>query len=383
MPAGIAGFFLADGDDSEENHPAACLSDERAVGPRLAPDDGRSLAGPDPRALNATWFEGQLQMIEVSPQCSRFEVVQPLRLRAGVDLLDGCDDLRLVQGRPHELASSTDAGSGSGDIGARPWGLRCDNRAGRAELADSTSMTARRTPSMQAAFLAWKFLAAGVLVAMLIVPGGCDRVHAGGSMNGESATLYHAASPNRDRPQPRPVEEPSSTALLQTPESFVSEPADDASLQTATSEPSAEAEALAAGVDPGALAVVSQIETALGDDAMRGGPVGIAVRTLRNQSRAAPDEVDLLKTRLFALLEPAGSVRQVRFVEAADDLTEYTLGGAVYLIERDGVEYWEIFFALRPSGANWRIWRNAEPVRLERDRRMAGDAIEFRGRSIP
>ena len=136
----------------------------------------------------------------------------------------------------------------------------------------------------------------------------------------------------------------------------------------------------AAEADPGAALLVEAMRTAIGVDERAVKEVEIAFRSLRNQSRGTAEELRILRARLLAILGIAGEGRQIRFVDEPTEFTEYTLGGSVYLIDRGGEPFWELYLALRPQGANWRIWKNADPIRLEREKKMAGDdRIEYGG----
>jgi len=130
-------------------------------------------------------------------------------------------------------------------------------------------------------------------------------------------------------------------------------------------------------VDRGAAQLVAMMKEALGageDAAFR---TSIAIRSLRNQSRTPAEEVEELRDRLAALLNAASTDEGLRFTREVTDATEYTLGATVYLIQRDGFDQYEIYCALRPVDANWTIWRNDDPVRMLRQKRAGGDAIQL------
>lgn len=103
----------------------------------------------------------------------------------------------------------------------------------------------------------------------------------------------------------------------------------------------------------------------------------LSMRPLRNQSKTRYAELTALEKRLLDLLAPAGALRGIHLTSSRVGATEYTLGGTVYLIERGGREYWEIWFSLSPVDANWAIWRNERPVRLLRIRQGPRDRIEY------
>ncbi|MGI9013555.1 MAG: hypothetical protein ACR2GY_04815 [Phycisphaerales bacterium] len=125
-------------------------------------------------------------------------------------------------------------------------------------------------------------------------------------------------------------------------------------------------------VDTGAARLGHVMAVALGFDtpSMVGGTTRhhseIVLHPLRNQSRARSVEVDSLRQRLLTLLKPAGEEVGLRFVEQATGATEYTLSGTVYVIQNREGESFELYLDLRPIGANWSIWRNGDPVKLQR-----------------
>ena len=92
----------------------------------------------------------------------------------------------------------------------------------------------------------------------------------------------------------------------------------------------------------------------------------IAMRPLRNQSRAARKEVKQLESRLLTLLQQVDDEVGIKFVASETGATEYTLGGTVYVINRDGYDHFEMYLSLRPHGANWTMWQNDSPVRIRR-----------------
>lgn len=206
--------------------------------------------------------------------------------------------------------------------------------------------------------------------AALIALSGCRRDEPVDSILGLTTTGQRLDGSNAAAPGPR-YEPRSGTTAEHDP------PAEQ-TLDVAAVDVDVEVDA---DIDPGAAALVAQIVSAIGSDLRGQDRVEIALRGLRNQSRAGAEEVEAVRSRILTLLEPAGGQTVIRFTEGESPRTRYTLGGTVYLIQRDGVEHWEIFFALRPAGANWRIWKNAEPVRLERIRATAGaDRISFEDR---
>lgn len=129
--------------------------------------------------------------------------------------------------------------------------------------------------------------------------------------------------------------------------------------------------------DPGATLLIAEMINAIGlDDEIEPEPL-VSLRRFRNQSRSTRQEVDELRSRLFQLFTQASAIQSVRFADKNEADTEYTLGGTLYLIEHDGEEYWEIYFTLKPAGANWTIWRNDQPVRLNRNKSKSQDTITY------
>lgn len=129
-------------------------------------------------------------------------------------------------------------------------------------------------------------------------------------------------------------------------------------------------------VDPGAAEVIRAMKTALGLSESPEFTTSIALRSFRNQSRTAPEEIDELRDRVLALLAAGGESEGLRVTPAQDEQTEYTLAATIYLIQRDGFDQWEIYFALRPVDANWTIWRNDNPIRMFRQLKSGGDAMQ-------
>lgn len=128
-------------------------------------------------------------------------------------------------------------------------------------------------------------------------------------------------------------------------------------------------------IDAGSERLVLDIIEAIGEPASPTSGVVIVVRDFRNQSRTPGDEMAVLRERIHRLLAAAGEPRGLRITLDPSAECDYTLGGTVYLVNRDGFDQWEIYFALRPAEANWTIWRNDDPVRMMRQQRAAGDAL--------
>lgn len=129
--------------------------------------------------------------------------------------------------------------------------------------------------------------------------------------------------------------------------------------------------------DRGAAQLIGLMKESLGTDADGSYRTSIAVRALRNQSRTNANEIEALRGRMVALLNAASTDDTLRFTHEVTDATEYTLGGTVYLIQRDGFDQWELYLALRPVDANWTIWRNDDPVRMLRQKRAGGDSMQL------
>jgi hypothetical protein len=126
-------------------------------------------------------------------------------------------------------------------------------------------------------------------------------------------------------------------------------------------------------IDRGAAQVIGMMREALRTDDIPNFRTSIAIRALRNQSRTSSQEIEDLRDRLVSLLDASSDDGSLTFTREVNDATEYTLGTTVYLIQRDGFDQWEMYFALRPIDANWTIWRNEEPVRMLRQRRPNGN----------
>lgn len=244
---------------------------------------------------------------------------------------------------------------------------------------------------------AWRLsaLAAGPVVAAILAVAagpGCERAASGGdSMQGRASAMTSgrgAEAAQRDegggradaardvRPR-EPVTIPNDSGPVQAPAYNASE---ETRLAVGEHAPAA---VPADAVDDGAALLVESMREAIGLDSAQAAAshgVEIAIRSLRNQSRGTAEELRVLRSRLLAVLGAAAEGRFLRFVDEPTAQTEYTLSGSVYLIERGGDDFWELYLALRPSGANWRIWKNADPIRLEREKQMAGDdLIEYPG----
>jgi len=188
-----------------------------------------------------------------------------------------------------------------------------------------------------------------------------------------SADTAHAVESTG--PSPTEAAEPAAPELP-APPTGASPPTDDRASGESVL-PDAEDETPAAHApDPGAVALVATIERAIGAEQIATDGTLVAVESFRNQSRAPHDELEELRRRIVTLLAPAAEGRSIRFSGERSEETEYTLGGTAYLLTRDGFDQWEVYFALKPRGANWSVWRNHEPVRLLRQPRVP-DRIDF------
>jgi hypothetical protein len=122
--------------------------------------------------------------------------------------------------------------------------------------------------------------------------------------------------------------------------------------------------------DPGADALVESIREELGP-AVDSSPVAVRVGVagLRNQSHASEAEFVGLRLDLADLLTRSGLAPDggppIHFVTTDEDL-DYELSGGAYLAVRDGIDQWELYLVLRPTGRAWVIWRAEGPIRMPR-----------------
>lgn len=102
----------------------------------------------------------------------------------------------------------------------------------------------------------------------------------------------------------------------------------------------------------------------------------IRVDTLRNQSHASTGEFITMLERLAATLSRAGASggAPMRFVVRPDELVDYELGGAAYLMTAGGFDQWELYPTLRIPDGGATLWSADGPVRMLRQPR-AGDGL--------
>ena len=130
--------------------------------------------------------------------------------------------------------------------------------------------------------------------------------------------------------------------------------------------------------DDGADALVRMMRRSLSNAGERHfGEILVRVDTLRNQSHASNNEFETLLERLADHLTRAGAagVVPMRFVVRPDELVDYEMGGAVYLVTSAGFDQWELYMNLRTAGGRGAIWNADGPVRMLRQPRAGVDRI--------
>ena len=119
--------------------------------------------------------------------------------------------------------------------------------------------------------------------------------------------------------------------------------------------------------DPGARAFVKVLAGQLDPAAAaESGPVRIAVRHIRNQSRASASEFDRFLQRFAEVLSDAGQEESLIFVRGAEEVADYEMLGTAYLVTAGGLDQWELFVRLSPSDASWTVWEASAPLRVIR-----------------
>lgn len=136
--------------------------------------------------------------------------------------------------------------------------------------------------------------------------------------------------------------------------------------------------------DPGADALVGSMRESVGlaGGSGPGREFRVSLAGVRNQSHATAEEFAGLCLRLADLLTRSGTAAtdgaRIRFTVAGDEPADYELRGSAYVVDNAGAGLWELYLALRPSGAGWTVWRARGPVRMPRHPRPGEPQIVVR-----